>query len=448
MGAVSGEDPPPSELYIYTLFVVLGWGTQWLSADALDQCMAIFMAKLPGGLNLRQVASSLVANVCSSVGVLLWMIIFGCGRTPTYRVYVAGGWVLVCASLLCVFVAAVGWTAVIGNTAVVVIVTVGIANLLGMMTYLVQMPMIAIFFSETCVSAVMTGAGMASLFAGLLGLVQSASPEGFGPSALLAFVVALCAASLYAWSHILRHGIGRRPASSNVSDEDKPVRARVTEASELLPTVAPAPVPRKILDSYTVSVLLMGALVNAQTWGFNFLQFATSKASCTCNTTDAAAQLTFQLATALAFLAMSFGGLLSYVAPSAELRIHAALTALHALAFIVQTLAAAGVRFMTCGTAAQAVVVLSNVVLRGVYQYLVATQYTALGRHFEATPELRERGVMVYGIVIACTSALCSLAAFALTQTGVISCGVAFNANAGLLLTGSGERNGRSTVRL
>ena len=411
-GAASLPRSAASEFRIFWLFVILGWGTQWLPNDALNQCMGVFITVLPEGLNLPQVASSLWGNICASAGVALWMLVFSCGREPTLRVYTTCGWVLVVIGALCMFLAAVGWKWTVDHSSVIVIGTVGITNMLGQMTYMVQMPMLALFFQETTVSAVMTGAGMGSLFAGLLGLIQTADPDGFGPSPLLALVTVLCLASVVAWMHILHNGVGRLPPSYST----KPAKA--SEASELLP----APAPRALFDGYTLSVWLMGAIINYQTWGLTFLQYATTKSSCTCDTHERGAQLVYQLATSLSYLAMPVGGLLSYFAPSLDLRTHWTLTAIHIVAYVFQTLAVAGVRFMTCSAGAQTVVVLSNILIRGIYQYLTALQFIMLGRHFERSPGLRERSVMVYGLIVSWAAVLTSFASYALTESNVVQC--------------------------
>uniref|UniRef100_A0A7S2H392 Uncharacterized protein n=1 Tax=Haptolina brevifila TaxID=156173 RepID=A0A7S2H392_9EUKA len=429
---------------VFWIFVVLGWGTQWMVTDGLFQCFAIFDAELPGGLNLPQVSISLVGNSASAIPVIIWPILFY-KHPPSERVYVGVAWAAAIAPAVIAFIAAVGWRVVVGNVAVIVESTVSAAILVGNFVYVAQLPMLAIYYIESCTAGVMLGSGLGSSFAGILGIIQeslqdseNASQNAFGPGPYMGVITVLAACSTVAWVYIWHEGIGRRPNPSkdNAAEDERDGKAEAacqgstTTATPLIPVKAGGKTehskliatPAGICDSYFVSVTLLGSIISIQTWGLTFLQFAAANASCTCDTADATNKRTFQLATALAFIAMPIGGLLSHLAPSYDLRVHTALVCLHILAFLFQTLAVAGAGVMTCSVAAQAIVILSNAMLRGVYQYLIALQYPMLARRYEGTPGNSERAVLLFGLITTWLIIVTTYISYALTETNVVSC--------------------------
>ena len=59
-------------------------------------------------------------------------------------------------------------------------------------------------------------------------------------------------------------------------------------------------------------------------------------AGCTCDTSDQTQVDTYQLATAFAYVGMALGGLMSYLLPTYDVRVHVAIGAVQAVAYLFQ----------------------------------------------------------------------------------------------------------------
>lgn len=91
--------------------------------------------------------------------------------------------------------------------------------------------------------------------------------------------------------------------------------------------------------------------------------------------------------------------------------------------------AVVGVDALSCSAESRVLVVISNILLRGVFQYLAAVQYIFLARHFAHAEVLRERIISLYGQLTSWVTIIASFAAFMLTTDGTLHCSLADNVN-------------------
>lgn len=188
----------------------------------------------------------------------------------------------------------------------------------------------------------MTGSGIGSLIVAIFSLMQAADSH-FDPTRYVLCIAGITMCSTVAWALIMAHGWGRQPqplptTAPAASASHHPHKQRAGAPSASAPCAAAA-VPSEgsplvgerhfnrsvLLDGEVLFCLLSGTLINSTTWGLTFLQFATAKAACNCDTRDRGAQQTFSVASSLASAAMPIGGLLSYWLPSYDTRVHVVL---------------------------------------------------------------------------------------------------------------------------
>ncbi|KAL1515289.1 hypothetical protein AB1Y20_001382 [Prymnesium parvum] len=423
---------PSGEAVEFGAFLLLGMGSQWIVNDALFQNMDIFTSVLPEGLQLPNTAGSLSGAIGTVVVLVLWAVV--CAGGLSEAKYTTGSWILISVSPIAAFVAAVAWRALIGRTSIVVWVSLFLSSSVGQASYFIQMPMLAQYFSETALSATLTGSGVGSMTAGGLGLVQAAS-AAFGPTPFMLIITAVCTLSTASWAFILSRGLGRPRTTGSASKILPPAQPSLCcffheeegrKSRESSPLVLSAE-PRLFVPQL-LACLAMGSLINITTWGLTFLQFATSSASCSCDPSDRVAQETYDLATALSYVAMPLGGLLSYLVPLYDIRVLSALVVVHTLFYLLQTLAVANVGFMSCSAGARFCVILSNIFLRGIFQYATAMQYRVINRLFEDAPTTRSRASALYGTLTSWATVLMSFLAYGLVTSHAVSCTVSAHA--------------------
>ena len=235
----SSTTPPKADaVREFCVFMALGTGTQWIINDALQQCLGVFMADLPGGIELPNIASSLVGGCGSLFAILLWWAFMKfSSRRLTDSTYRRCSWINVWTGPLTAVGTAIAWRAVVGDVPIVVHLAFFISNVQGQLTYNVQVtprlqclwrfpdpgmaaedlcccaltwdlracsqlgicrsmlrsrtrlrlqvPMLSLHYSERALSGVMTGSGIGSMLSGgVLGLIQTSVPS-FGPTALM-----------------------------------------------------------------------------------------------------------------------------------------------------------------------------------------------------------------------------------------------------------------------
>ncbi|KAL1503733.1 hypothetical protein AB1Y20_012204 [Prymnesium parvum] len=393
----------------FAAFLLLGVGTQWMVNDAVYQNMDVFTAVLPEGIRLPNTAGSLSGALGPIFALSLWAVV--CSTGLSLEKYLAANWILAVYPPLVAFVVACAWRAVVGDTSIVIWAALFLTNAGGQASYFVQVPMLARYFSETSVSATMTGSGIGSMVAGGLGLIQ-AGTSSFSPMWVMLCVTFISASSTVAWYLIVSRGWGRIRLP-----EEGGGKKSTTESTLLV-----SETEQRLWQPVMVACLLMGALLNITTWGISFLPYASLGASCTCDPSDHIAQRNYDLATSLAYVAMPIGGFLSYVLPVYDVRFHAFLVSLHSFAYLLQTFAVVGVSFMNCSAGARVTVVLGNMVLRGVFQYVITMQYRVINRLFEHSTITRGRANALYGQLTSWVSILTSFIAYGLAEGQVVGC--------------------------
>ena len=447
-------------------FALLGFGASWTLSDVIYTNLPTFIRCLPGGLFLPD-ELGLAATLTQFACLVLWTL------CTTFIRLSFGSYVKLISGCLAIsiggsLIVAFGWRGTVNDSAVVVIGVESFAASVGTLSWAAILPFISTNFDLRLVSAFFTGSASGSLVAGILGIVQGAQPQHFGPKLYLLTVFALLLPSAVAWVWILRGGGGRRqqrPQAAAGIDEDKEVAGvesialatasaavvssggavQVAEDSGAPPSAAALPPPSIILsrmDRLPIPVWLSTSLpiwclalpLNITCWGISPLiaNFASAHAGCSCDPSDPLVTSTYAFTVSMAYTAMPLAGLISYLLPCHDLRKLSALGSLQFTAFLIIVCGASNASFMRCTPTARTILAVSTAFMRGCDTFITAMLFRIIAsrvatrcRQPKAAPKAtsdEERASLTFGQMLVLTTLLGSLLAVLLVRIKAIGC--------------------------
>lgn len=386
----------PTSKEAFALFTVVGFGSGWITNDAVFANMGWLMDALPAeGLYLPTHADVAAKTAIVVVSAFLWVAFLGAGYVPGFAEYKRLVWLLYAGGVSANVMVALLWWVTVGSVSPVILLAMCIGSACGTISIAYVWPLAPVFFESGVVAALIAGNGIAALVTGLLGLLQAEVPA-FGVLPFTLCVAAMIATAAAAWSYILHHRLGFRtaaPKEAAAASRDKAAgegSVLLTTAPALLTSVAgptDATPSCVVLLRECATMLALALPTGGATWGvaLPILQFATAHASCDCSPHAATTRSTYTLATSGAFVLMPFGALLAQRCPTTDLRVLALLDVLQLLMLGVQLGGVAAADPMTCKQGARLALIATTAAMRMNDTYIM-TRNPSTGSKMAAGP--------------------------------------------------------------
>ena len=408
----------------FLAFMLVGFGTGWTVCDAALGNMAWLMRRLPAEGLLLPTHADIAGKATAFTCALACWVAMGADYKPSFAAFRTGMWALYVAGMAAALLMAAFWSVTVGDVAVFVILGTALGSAIGTFSVCCVYSFAAVFFDDAVVAAILTGNGVGSALAGVLGLVQGAQPA-FGTTAAMLVTAGLVGAAMCGWRHILVRGLAMAPSGASPEDDAAAERPLLPPPPEPPGGGAEASKGWATLARLGLPLWLLAGVTAASTWGVALptLQFATAHAGCDCAVDAELPSRTYTLATSSAFILMPLGALLAHVAPCTDLRALAALDAAQLGMLSVQVAAIRGAPAMRCSPAARTAVIVCTAGMRATDSYISTILYQLNARRFDGTGErLSKAAAFAMGQANLLPQLLLGTLMWVLVETSVVGC--------------------------